>query len=62
MASNAEYGRACGIHVENEFFSFQWDKEKVYFNIAKPTENDLTNLEWFELMSPHPDLADQVRH
>jgi hypothetical protein len=62
MASNAEYGRACGIHVEKEFFSFQWDKEKVYFNIAKPTENDLTNLEWFELMSPHPDLADQVRH
>jgi hypothetical protein len=23
-----EYGIACGIHVENEFFYFQWDKEK----------------------------------
>ena len=56
-----EYGGSCGIHVENEFFPFQWDKEKVYFNIEKPNEDDLLNLEWFELTSPHPDLADRVR-
>eukprot|EP00980_Cylindrotheca_fusiformis_P010182 scaffold2267_cov92-Cylindrotheca_fusiformis.AAC.1 len=56
-----EYGGSCGIHVENEFFPFQWDKEKVYFNVAKPTEDDLLSLEWFELTSPHPDLANRVR-
>jgi hypothetical protein len=56
-----EYGGSCGIHVEDQFFPFQWDKEKNYFNIAKPTDDDLLNLEWFELTSPHPDLADRVR-
>jgi hypothetical protein len=36
-----EYG-GSGIHVENEYFPFQWDKEKVDFNIIeKPAEDDL---------------------
>jgi hypothetical protein len=56
-----EYGGSCGLHVEDQFFPFQWDKEKVYFNISKPDNNALLNLEWFQLTSPHLDLANRVR-
>jgi hypothetical protein len=52
-----EYGGSCGLHVANKYFPFQQDIEKIYFNIKQPSEDDLMNLEWFELMSPHPELA-----
>ena len=56
-----EYGGTCGLIVDDETFPFQWDKEKLYLNISKPTEADLTTLEWFELTSPNPDLAQRIR-
>jgi hypothetical protein len=56
-----EYGGTCGLTVDEETFPFQWDKEKLYINISKPTEMDLTTLEWFELTSPNPDLAARIR-
>ena len=33
---------------------FSFDREKLYFNISKPTEEDLHTLEAFELTSPLP--------
>jgi hypothetical protein len=48
-----KYGGLCG--------PFQWDKEKVDFNIEQPSDDNFLNLEWFELTSPHPELADRVR-
>ena len=47
--------------VDGETFPFQWDKEKIYLNISKPTDADLATLEWFELTSPNPDLAARIR-
>jgi hypothetical protein len=46
--------------VDEETFPFQWDKEKLYLNISKPTETDMLGLEWFELTSPNPDLATRI--
>jgi hypothetical protein len=46
--------------VDDETFPFQWDREKLYINISKPTESDLATLEWFELTSPNPDLATRI--
>jgi hypothetical protein len=40
---------------------FSGDKEKLYINISKPTEADLSSLEWFELTAPNPDLAARTR-
>jgi hypothetical protein len=56
-----EYGGRCGLVVDDETFPFQWDKEKLYFNISRPTEEDMSTLEWFELTSPNPDLATRIR-
>jgi hypothetical protein len=56
-----EHGGTCGMRVDAETFPFQWDKEKIYLNISKPTHSDLSTLEWFELTSPNPDLADRIR-
>lgn len=49
------YGGACGLTIDDNFFPFQWDGEKVYFNISQPSDNDLFHLEWFEANSPNPD-------
>jgi hypothetical protein len=38
-----------------------WVLKKAYFKIKQPSEDDLMNLEWFELTSQHPDLADRIR-
>jgi hypothetical protein len=47
--------------VDDETFTFQWDREHLYINISKPTEADLSFLEWFTLTSPNPDLAARIR-
>ena len=56
-----EHGGTCGMVVDGETFPFQWDKEKLYLNISKPTHSDLSTLEWFELTLPNPDLAERIR-
>ena len=33
---------------------FWWDNENIYYNIEKPTEEDIEELEIFDLNSPTP--------
>ena len=47
-------GGTGGIKVEGQNFPFEFDGEKLFYKISKPTEDDLDTLEWLELTSPHP--------
>ena len=47
-------GTSCGLRVSDQFLPFHFDGEKLYFQISKPTEEDLYTLETFELNSPLP--------
>ena len=40
-----------GLYVNAEYLPFWWDNEKLYYNIEKPTEEYLEDLERFELNS-----------
>ena len=42
------------LYVDEEYFLFWWDNENIYYNIDKPTEEDLKELESFEINSPKP--------
>jgi len=55
------FGGKGGMTVDNEFLPFKFNKEKFYVNISKPVEEDLEELEWFELSSPYPVMTDNVR-
>ncbi len=47
-----EYGGAGTMIVDDESFPLQFDGEKLYYTIEKPTEHDLDTLQCFELTSP----------
>ena len=47
-------GTSCGLRILDQFLPFQFDGEKLYYSISKPTEEDLNTLEAFELTSPLP--------
>lgn len=49
-----QHGGRAGIRVEGEFFPFQYDGDTLYYNIEKPTTDDLQLLEQFELNSSTP--------
>ena len=34
-------GGGGGLYVDEEFTPFWWDNKKLYYNIEKPTEEDL---------------------
>ena len=38
-----------GLYVDEEYLPFWWDNEKLYYNIQKPTEENIEELESFEL-------------
>ena len=44
-----------GLYVNEDYLPFLWDNENIHYNIEKPTEEDLEELESFELNSPPPD-------
>ena len=46
-----KFGGKGGMYIEQEFFPFEFDDEKLFFNIQKPTKEDLDTYEWFELNS-----------
>eukprot|EP00534_Pseudo-nitzschia_fraudulenta_P010005 CAMPEP_0201154050 /NCGR_PEP_ID=MMETSP0851-20130426/14339_1 /ASSEMBLY_ACC=CAM_ASM_000631 /TAXON_ID=183588 /ORGANISM="Pseudo-nitzschia fraudulenta, Strain WWA7" /LENGTH=189 /DNA_ID=CAMNT_0047431355 /DNA_START=186 /DNA_END=755 /DNA_ORIENTATION=- len=46
--------KKCGITIGNEYTPFDWDDEKLFFRIEKPTPLELDSLETFELNSPAP--------
>ena len=43
-----------GLYVDEEYLPFCWDNKNLYFSIDKPTEEDLEELDVFELNSPTP--------
>ena len=47
-------GSDGGLCVDEEYLPFWWDNENIYYNIKKPTEDDIEELETFELNSPTP--------
>ena len=53
-------GSSCGLKISDQFFPFNFDGEKLYFHISKPTDEDLLTLETFELTSPLP--TSHIRH
>ena len=56
-----QHGGKCGMLYDEDFLPFQYDEEKLYVNITKPTDDDLDQLEWFELNNPYPFLNKTVR-
>ena len=43
-----------GLYVDEEYLLFWWDNENLYYNIVKPTEDDLEELDIFDPNSPTP--------
>ena len=37
------------LYVDEEYLLFRWDNEKLYYNTEKPVEEDLKELDSFEL-------------
>ena len=50
-----KYGGNGGLVIENEFLPFEFDGEKLFYNISKPSQEDIDTLRYFELTSliPH---------
>jgi len=47
-----KYGGTGGIKIDDEHLPFSFDDEKLYWEISKPTCDDLDTLKWFELNPP----------
>ena len=47
-----KFGGEQGLLVEDCFMPFEWDGEKLFWRIEKPTLDELDTLECFELTSP----------
>ena len=47
-----KYGGKGGMTVEGGFILFDFDDEKLFIKIQKPTQEDLDISEWYELTSP----------
>ncbi len=44
------------MKVDDQFFEFNYDDEKIYFHIEQPTVEDIDYYDTYELNSPHDDL------
>ena len=49
------------IKVEGETIPLEYDGEKLFIRITKPTMSDLDEFEWFELTSPYPMTSSRPR-
>ena len=47
-----KYGGQGGMTVEGVFILFDFDDEKLFIKIQKPTQEELHIYEWYELTSP----------
>jgi hypothetical protein len=47
-----KYGGTGGIRIDDEHLPFQFDNEKLFWEISKPTQDDLDTLRWFEINPP----------
>ncbi len=44
----SQHGGRCGAIIDGELLPFQYDGKKLYYNIAKPTDQELDTLQWFK--------------
>jgi hypothetical protein len=51
-----KHGGLGGMTVEGQFFPFEYDDEKLFFRIEKPTWEDFDYYECIEITSPHDSL------
>jgi hypothetical protein len=59
----SKYGGECGMRIEGEFFQFDYDDEKLYIKIERPTWEDMDYYDVYELTSPRDDiLLSSVTH
>jgi hypothetical protein len=56
-----KFGGEGGMRVEEEFFPFCFDDEKLFFEIEHPTPEDMETFDWYELTSPYPFLNEVRR-
>ena len=56
-----KYGGQSGMTVEETFLPFEYDNEKLFLRIEKPSRQDFDHFEIFELTSPYPELRNEVR-
>jgi hypothetical protein len=56
----ATLGGTGGMTVDDEFFPFEFDNEKLFWEISKPNKEELDTLEFFELTSPLPAIINNV--
>jgi hypothetical protein len=47
-----KYGGTGSISINDESLTFLFDDEKLYWEISKPSQDDLDTLKWFELNPP----------
>ena len=47
-----KYGGSNSIVVDGEKLEYEFDDEKIFWKITKPTQNDLDTLKWVELNPP----------
>jgi hypothetical protein len=57
-----KFGGEGGMRVEEEFFPFNFDDEKLFFEIERPTPEDMETYDWYELTSPYPFLNEVRRN
>ena len=48
------FGGEQQLTIENQNIPMNFDGEKLFFNISKPTQHDMNTLEAFKLTSPYP--------
>ena len=49
-----KFGGKQGLIIDETFVPLNFDGEKLFFNISRPTEKEIEALERFELTSPKP--------
>ena len=55
-----KYGGKSGMKVEETLLPFEYDDEKLFVKIERPSRQDF-DFECFELTSPYPELCNEVQ-
>jgi hypothetical protein len=50
-----KHGGNSGMQIEGQHFPFEYDEEKLFLQIQKPTWEDLDYYDCFEITSPYND-------
>ena len=49
-----KYEGKGGMTVDGDFIPFDFDDEKLFIKIQKPTQDEMDMYDWYELASPVP--------